>query len=756
AFHEYPAGWLGTGNGSLEAFYGTIQSAAGIPTRVIAAREAIQTACAGCNVSLFISELGAALSYSAYGQYAIGFSGSLSLASQVTQAMALNITNVDLFATELATTNSWFSTVGLARPDYGLYTQILDHLGTEAFQVNVTGLGHTLYGIDTIAPNDQGRRDLLVMNDNISKSISFTPKFAGSSEPAAVEAWSWNGSIHTTHSNGTQWVEPYTPNPVPEEFPGGLPSNYTLPPQSLVLFEEYPSGGTYVRVLENGVPAPTAWYASVGSRFYTTTGTNISLLLPAGSYPIGSVGISLPIGGRELTPIERLAPFDDAPLRASGPYANTTLDFVTQWAVNASPSPAIGGSVSPSVDWGNASQPLSLSATPAVGYAFAGWSGWGPGSYNGTNRSITVTPTGRVTEKARFVAGESVVLDESGLATGTPWSVSIRGFTTNSTSNLLNVYEPDGHYGFTLNPVHGYRSIPPNGSFAVSAGWSLVRVRFAPITPPQPTFPVVFQITGLPESTPMSVTVRNATQTLGAFYPEFYLINGSYGYDVGYVAGYHAAVPEKTFSVDGGPLTVDVPFVPTVYSVVWVANGTRAGLNWTVDLDGQLISADSAWVSSSLPNGSYAYAVDPPANFSASPRTGVLTIGGFPARLDLSFALAEFRALFEATGAGASAGWSVRLGNLTATASASRSSFLAANGTYTFDIHAPTGYFAVPSHGQLTVAGTVPPTVIRFQPTSERPSAALVAALSSGALVVSIWIGVAVVGGFAFVRRLRR
>ena len=112
AFHEYPAGWLGTGDGSLLDFYGTIQGAASIPVRMIAARHAVQASCAGCNVSVFISELGAALSWSAYGQYAAGFSGALSIASQITQAMDDNLTNVDLFATELNTTNSWFNPTG--------------------------------------------------------------------------------------------------------------------------------------------------------------------------------------------------------------------------------------------------------------------------------------------------------------------------------------------------------------------------------------------------------------------------------------------------------------------------------------------------------------------------------------------------------------------------------------------------------------------------------------------------------------------
>ncbi|MGH9920591.1 MAG: hypothetical protein ACRD6W_17200, partial [Nitrososphaerales archaeon] len=240
AFHEYPAGWLGTGDGSLQDFYGTLQSSANIPIRIAGARAAVESACPGCNVTVFVSELGSALSYSDYGQYADGFSGALSIASQITQAMAFNVTNVDLFAAELNTTNSWFGSAGNARPDYALYSEILDHLGSEAYSVNVSGLGATVYAIDTVAPQDQGRQDLLVMNDNITHGISFTPELAGSSNVAPVEAWIWNGSIHHTSSNATTWVEPFTQSPIPEAFPEGLPANFSLPPQSMVLFESFP------------------------------------------------------------------------------------------------------------------------------------------------------------------------------------------------------------------------------------------------------------------------------------------------------------------------------------------------------------------------------------------------------------------------------------------------------------------------------------------------------------------------------------
>jgi hypothetical protein len=759
AFHEYPAGWLGTGDGSLHDFYGTIQSAAGIPQRMIGARAAVQSGCPGCNVSVFISEIGSALSWSAYGQYADAFSGALSLASQMTQAMDDNLTNVDLFATELQTYNSWFDPRGDVRPDYPLYTQVLNHLGNHSFSVNLTGLDHTLYGIDTIAPQDQGRRDLLVVNDNITHSVAFTPRFAGAPGSAPVELWSWNGSIHTNQSNSTTWVEPYTPNPVPHQYPDGLPGRYVLPPQSMVLFEMYPSGSSYVQVVEHGVPLPAPWYASVGSSFYGTTENNISLLLPTGAYPVSSVPISLPIGGRELNATERLAPFAASPAPVSGPSSTISIGFVPQWRVFVNATPSTAGSAAPDVGWWNDSQPLNLTAgDPASGFAFDRWSGWGPGSYSGPGRSATIYPSGPVVEKARYIVGFPVHLQESGLPAHTPWSISIRGFTSEASSNALTVFEPAGTWGFTVSTVPGYRSVPHNSSFTVGVWGLWTSIEFVPITPAPPVFSVTFAISGLPASTPVSVTVRNSTQFAsgGIIDPQFALSNGSYAYQVGYVAGFHPDVPTKTFAVAGGPMTVDLQFVTTTYPVIWVAMGTRAGMNWTVQLDGQSQLASSAWLSTPLPNGTYPYTIGLPSNYSSTPRTGLLGVTGAATTVALTFTPVLFATVFEGTGLGGSSPWSVRLGDQSQSAQAGRTSFLAANGSYTFDVHAPFGYYADPSHGVVAVAGPIPPTHISFHLSSLRPSAALVASLTSGALSVSIWFGVSIVAGYASFSLLRR
>ena len=61
------------------------------------------------------------------------------------------------------------------------------------------------------------------------------------------------------------------------------------------------------------------------------------------------------------------------------------------------------GSVSPGSQSVASGFPVTITATAHVGYAFSYWAGTGPGAYHGTNRVVTIHPTGAVTQIAYFV-----------------------------------------------------------------------------------------------------------------------------------------------------------------------------------------------------------------------------------------------------------------------------------------------------------------------------------------------------------------
>src|SRR3989442_4961468 len=60
-----------------------------------------------------------------------------------------------------------------------------------------------------------------------------------------------------------------------------------------------------------------------------------------------------------------------------------------------------------------------------------------------------------------------VSLTETGLPTGTSWSVTLGGTAHTSTTTTLTVSEANGTYAYTLEPVAGYTASPPSGPLQV-------------------------------------------------------------------------------------------------------------------------------------------------------------------------------------------------------------------------------------------------------------------------------------------------
>src|SRR5208283_2219087 len=129
AYHDYPAGNALPGSPTLQNFYAAINGSAGLNGRIAEIRGGIQngsnparyplttcTAACAANISLFVTEFGTALSHREYGPWSVAFPGALDYAAQVTQAMDLNVSNVDVFGSVFNTTNSWLSLTGAVRP----------------------------------------------------------------------------------------------------------------------------------------------------------------------------------------------------------------------------------------------------------------------------------------------------------------------------------------------------------------------------------------------------------------------------------------------------------------------------------------------------------------------------------------------------------------------------------------------------------------------------------------------------------------
>jgi len=833
AYHSYPAAVQINPKG-LPNFYGAINGSAGLVGRVGQVKSAIMNLSTNssdrdCNVAclqhqhIFVTEVGSALSSTSFHHWIEGFPGALDLAAQFTQAMDLNLTNLDLFGSVSNTSNSWLSLQGSVRPDYTLYTEILNHLGTIAYPVTLTTptscnctatnttLGSDLYGIATRDPAHSDRSDLMVVNLNTTTNVTFQPGngLPGIFPGTPVEVWQWQGNLTNRGDNWTNVsVTPFTSQPIAKYY-ANLPANWTLPLQSVVLFEAYPSGGVPVQFNSSGFlpnQSTPRWYVDIGGSFVTSNGTsNLTFFLPRGEFDVGSPAIPLnhssPLSAdnTERTPKERLEPFLPSTISVATSPLYVPVTFAHQWATNIStgtnnsttPS-GTEGYVTPAPAWWNASTPLTLTEHPGYHYVFVHWEGFGNGSNTSLGPEATISPSSWIAEKAIFAWGYPVTFTETGLPSQTDWSVTVQShFDLNGTtysltdpassvSNVLGFEEANGTYRFTIGSVPGYRanlsnsSYLTNSSFSVSNRSVVIPITFTAPTLPAPRYAVTFEETGLPTGTRWWLTTRNVTTnqtgnvtnvTVSPFTQSsqtptmvFEETNGSYGYNTSSIPGYRAHPPAFGYNVSGPGRVVLIQYSPVRYAVVWKEAGLGPNLAWSVTVnDGTAATTNGsvgAWTTFHLVNGTYSCVIPKVSDYvPVTNGSGTFTVNGANVSFNVLFPQASFPVTFELLALPSGTQWQVRLSDSANTSSTLAATFQVPNGSYTYDVQPPTHYLAYPSHGTVTVdaaAIVITVSIVPAGPPSNPPLWTLVTHAT-----IAGWAVLLVAGGTLLLVRAR-
>ena len=747
AFHEYPA--KGSPNPqphyppTLRNFYNSLTSPFGLPQRVNQSRTAVTDAvseycpssCA--SIPVFITELGTALSHRDYGtNYSGGFPGALATAAEIIQAITLNVTNVDLFASVFNTTNSWLTLQGAPRPVYFAYSEILSHLGSEAFPVQFPnynqGPNQTLFGVATTSPQQGDRSDLLLVNTNATRNVTFLPQLPGYTPGAPVEMWWWNGTEGPIPGTAPLVTTAYadTPTPVGEYFPNGLPTTpLNLSAQSLVLVEAYPGPAVPVQVTEQGLPNGTTWFFTANGRTFDTNATNVTLFLPPGGLSVSSTTTYVTRSPYENSTFakERIVPFVVAPTTVGSTPVRVTVYFTIQYKLNVTADPANGGVVLPSVGWANASAPLALTPVSAPGYEFRRWTSEPSdtlnGSYSGTTANITLYPNGSLEEMAHFGELFSVTFAQTGLGAGVPWSVVVRNITYDSSSNgTIWLQLPNGTYGFEVNPVPGFHAVPVNSSLTVDGTTVTVTVYF--YHPPPTSFPVTFTETGLPAGIVWSVTIRGTpyySATDGVI--SLSEPNGTYGFHVNPIAGYHPVPVNSSFTVVGEPVTVGITFYhnpPPSFPITFIQIGLSSGTPWSITVRSQVFaSSDGGPIRFSEPNGTYGFHVDPVTGYHPVPVNSSFNVSGAAVTVRIAFyhpPPPSYSVTFFEQGLPANATWTVEVRGVNYSAIDAGPIALPPeiNGTYGFHVSAVSEYHPVPVNSSFTVDGRPVTVQVKF------------------------------------------
>jgi PKD repeat protein len=229
----------------------------------------------------------------------------------------------------------------------------------------------------------------------------------------------------------------------------------------------------------------------------------------------------------------------------------------------------------------------------------------------------------------------NVTFTETGLPPGTRWFVSIPyslNLSSSGPSIQMNLYNsslnfPSSSYNFSAGSSdRDLHALP--GSFWVNGTSVLVNVSFLP-----ETFLVRFNQTGLPNGTAWWVNVSGEPSRKSIGPPiALALPNGTYSYSV--------STADKTYRSGGGSLdvtgnglNVSVEFWKVTYRVELVENGLPVGISWGIlfgPSGASLVFAPTfnSTMSFAVANGTYAFQVVSPHNYTPVPANGIISVSG--------------------------------------------------------------------------------------------------------------------------------
>jgi hypothetical protein len=340
---------------------------------------------------------------------------------------------------------------------------------------------------------------------------------------------------------------------------------------------------------------------------------------------------------------------------------------------------------------------------PPNGYAPTPASGTIP--YSGTNTTVTIS-------FARALY--NVTFQESGLPSGTVWSVTFNGTTlddtTVGTSGSITFSVFDGSYAYTVGSVANYNSNPPGGTQVVSGANVNVPVVFTHVPVP---YLVTFTESGLVAGTTWAVTLGSTTHSSTNTTVVFSELNATYIYPN---AG--------TITVAGQNTGLTVVFAPptvATFAVLFDETGLATGTNWSVTVGAStLYSNGASSVTFELANDSYSYTVNAVPNYQIEKATGTFQVAGQAQQVPVTFVSAPvtYTITFSETGLNSGVNWSVTIGTTTHYSNgAATVTFQEVNGVYNWQIGSLSGYSVSSSTGTVTLTGQPESVTVVFTST---------------------------------------
>ena len=238
-------------------------------------------------------------------------------------------------------------------------------------------------------------------------------------------------------------------------------------------------------------------------------------------------------------------------------FTQSGLPYGTEWYVNLSNSMDSGAITGSSYSFSLPNGTYSYSIGAVSGYSAS--PSFGSVNVSGSNVPVAIT----FTPVKTIVSKYTITFSETGLPSGTSWSVTLNGISESSTTNTITFTMPNGTYSYAIGSISGYSVSTSSGSITVNGSDMSQTITFTPVKITVIKYTVTFTETGLPSGTTWYVNLTNGqtfSSTTGKI--SFSEPNGTYSYTVSSVSGYSVSSSSGSISVNGASVSKTVSFTP--------------------------------------------------------------------------------------------------------------------------------------------------------------------------------------------------
>lgn len=174
---------------------------------------------------------------------------------------------------------------------------------------------------------------------------------------------------------------------------------------------------------------------------------------------------------------------------------------------------------------------------------------------------VSLSDTTIVVPVSTSASTYSVTFTETGLPSGTSWSVTSGGDLTSSIGSTNVFADVNGTYAYAISVV-GFVATPSSGNVTVNGASSNRAIAFTAAASGG-SFDITFTETGLAPGTVWSVTLNQAVTSSVVATVEFASVaGGMYAFSVGVVSNYTASPITGSVTVNGVPATQTIVFTP--------------------------------------------------------------------------------------------------------------------------------------------------------------------------------------------------